>query len=97
MPVEQIPQLVEALISISGVLERLGVPGVISLLIVVTARGALPEKERIFCLMHPVMIALHGRFSRMETHRSRAGGRNVLSLSLSLSLSLNSHIFQVGA
>ena len=36
MPVEQIPQLIEALVSISGVLERLGIPGVISLLIVVT-------------------------------------------------------------
>ncbi|MDR3812706.1 MAG: hypothetical protein Q3X91_07240 [Bilophila sp.] len=35
-PVDQLPQLVEALISISGVLERLGIPGVISLLIVVT-------------------------------------------------------------
>ena len=35
-PVDQLPQLIEALISISGVLERLGIPGVISLLIVVT-------------------------------------------------------------
>lgn len=45
--------------------------------------------------MHLVMIPLYERFSRMETHRNRAGGRNVLSLSLSLSL--NSHIFQEGA
>lgn len=36
--------------------------------------------------MHLVMIPLYERFSRMETHRNRAGGRNVLSLSLSLSL-----------
>ena len=35
-PVEQMPQLIEALVSIAGVLEQLGIPGVISLLIVVT-------------------------------------------------------------
>ena len=35
MPVEQIPQLVEALASIAGILERLGVPGLFSLLFLI--------------------------------------------------------------
>ena len=37
MPVEQIPQLIEALASIAGILERLGVPGLFSLLVLVVA------------------------------------------------------------
>lgn len=35
MPVEQIPQLVEALASIAGILERLGVPGLFSLMFLI--------------------------------------------------------------
>lgn len=37
MPVEQIPQLIEALASIAGILERLGVPGLFSLLFLIAA------------------------------------------------------------
>ncbi len=33
MPVEQLPQLIEALASIAGILERLGVPGLLGLLL----------------------------------------------------------------